>query len=242
MRVHNVLGVDFPIDDPTWIADLVLQRTGPLSVLGGQDALGEWFRTGNRAPLESLCSNEVFVTRFLDIVAGEALAEAKPLCELVRGRKRVCSIGPGNGLVEYFLLLLAGVHEILLIDIEATSQHAHGFEKTGSGYASLEKTKDFMVMNGVAPSSILLCNPQKTTVPRFEFDMLLSIMSMGFHYPCDEYVSFAKENCESTGCIIFDKRKHVVDAGYARLIQDFSVEVLSENHKWQRVCLTPHQA
>ena len=238
MRFHQTLGVVFPIDDPVWIADLVLQRTGPINTLGGQSALLEWLRSGDRAPLEALCSDESFVVKYLDIVAAEAFNEAVPLYSYLGGDRRVCSIGPGNGLVELFLSLNAGVAELLLVDIEKTAEHAHGFERKGSGYASLEKTKEFLMANGISADKIYLCNPQQVSLPSFKFDLLISIMSMGFHYPCDEYVSFIQKNCARPGRVIFDKRRGVPDAGFEELLTDFSSALVSENHKWQRVMLT----
>jgi len=151
----------------------------------------------------------------------------------------LCSIGPGNGLVELFLCRESNISRVLLIDIERTAEHRHGFELAGSGYASLQKTKQFMEMNGITGPSVQLCNPRREALPEFAFDVLISIMSMGFHYPCDEYVDFIRANCRHSGRVIFDKRKGVKDPGYDRLSVHFSGETLSENHKWQRLFLRP---
>jgi len=239
MKIHQIAGLSIPVDDPVWMADLVLQRTGPLLTLGGGHVLAEWVHTGNRQPLETLCSDPGFVSQYLDVVVGEALVEAESLEPLLDGQARLCSIGPGNGLVELFLCRNTNANHILLIDIERTAEHRHGFELAGSGYASLQKTKQFMEMNGITGPSIQLCNPRREALPEFTFDVLISIMSMGFHYPCDEYVNFIRANCRQSGRVIFDKRKGVKDPGYDRLAVHFSGETLSENHKWQRLVLRP---
>ena len=46
MKIHQIAGLSIPVDDPVWMADLVLQRTGPLLTLGGGHVLAEWVHTG----------------------------------------------------------------------------------------------------------------------------------------------------------------------------------------------------
>lgn len=240
-------GIKIPSDDPAWMADLILQRTGPIFALEAQsqlgqearEALGQWMDRGDRGPLLSLCRDMSFVEYALRRVVAEALSEAREICRLsprVRMR-RLCSIGPGNGLVELFIFKSVEVEQFLFVDIELTPEHKHDWADRGSGYASLEKLKNFAVSNGVSPERVVLCNPSIAPLPKFEFDMLMSIMSMGFHYPCDEYLEFMLENCSESGSILFDHRINAPDKGYRALASKtdlLSVQIVSENQKWQR--------
>lgn len=241
-------GIEIPSDDPAWMADLILQRTGPVfaldvdSPLGemARHALGAWMARGDRTPLESLCRDISFVEYALRRVVNEAFQEAQEICSLSPRIRmgRLCSVGPGNGLVELFISRIVGVDQFLFIDIERTPEHKHDWANRGSGYASLQKLKDFVVKNGVSPEQVVCCNPRLTPLPTFEFDFLISVMSMGFHYPCDEYLDFMLENCSEQGAILFDHRINAPDMGFRKLASNpgrFCLEVVSENHKWQRI-------
>jgi hypothetical protein len=48
----------------------------------------------------------------------------------------------------------------------------------------------------------------------FPCDLIMSILSMGFHYPCDEYAGFVLQSLERGGQTVFDKRRGKPDAGY----------------------------
>ena len=151
----------------------MLQRTGGLLGLAdlvareqaGQ-ALASWWQDGDRVPLERCWEEPKLVHEYMSVVLGEARAEAEELLTLAPrvAMRRLCSIGPGNGLVELFMLKEGGVDQLLCVDVEETVEHAHGWASQGSGYASLSKLRVIMSENHVSPGRIQFCNLQK---PRF---------------------------------------------------------------------------
>ena len=135
----------------------------------------------------------------------------------------IISIGPGNGVFELILLKKIKFKKILLIDIENTKKQFHGFNKEGSGYSSLKDTKNFFISNNIPSNSIIICNPKIKNLPKFEYDLAFSLFSMGFHYPCNQYINFLTENAKKDSKIIIDKRICSIDAGYNTLLENFKL-------------------
>jgi hypothetical protein len=225
--------------DSAFIEDLVLQRTASFIACGGAGALNHWFATGDKAQLSEHLHRNGLLERFLHATVAEIRREADTL---VAGLPPECfgsvvSIGPGNGILELLLMRSVPVSSLLLIDIESSDTHRHGFNDTGSGYASLAATRAFLEANGVAPAALVTCNPRREPLPDFEFDLLLSVLSMGFHYPCDDYVDFIEGNAHQRSLVVIDKRRDAPDAGYERLKRSFAVLRSTPAGKHDRVVL-----
>ncbi len=230
----------FPKDIGFFI-NLALQRTGSLVKSGGSQALSDWFHSGSTSSIARHLSNQVHLKLFLDdLIQGiktEAVGMVKKLPE--NQFERIVSIGPGNGLLELLILKNTSAQKILLIDIEATGSHHHGYADQGSGYASLSATKNFLITNGLPESSVETCNPLKTALPQFHFNLCISILSMGFHYPCqDSYIDWILENSKPNAKLVLDKRQNVPDAGFERLKANFYVESTEDSGKASRVYLS----
>jgi hypothetical protein len=210
-----MLEIKFP-ENCRFMEDLVLQRTGPFIKLGGAAPLGQWMANGQRAQLLAFLTTNNLLQSYLKEVIREISDEVDNLVSSLppRSYTRVASIGPGNGIVELLLTKRMPVKAMFLIDIEESDGHQHGFASHGSGYASLRATRDFLVANGVPAGSISACNPKKTSLSAFPSDLILSILSMGFHYPCDDYADFIQQSLQGGGQAVFDKRRGAADTGY----------------------------
>jgi hypothetical protein len=230
-----------PTDDQ-FVADLILQRTGPFIAMGGGEALNRWFLDGNRAALVDYLRSRNLTKRYIQEVLTEVGSEANKIYSLlsVNSLDRIVSIGPGNGLFELMLLRRGLTSKILLIDIEHTADHHHGFNHSGAGYAALASTKSFMIDNGIPSEKILLCNPTKEPMPVFQFSLMISLLSMGFHYPCNDYSDFIESNSSLGSILILDKRKGVSDPGFERLISKFDIQQRSDAQKSVRMMLKKH--
>jgi hypothetical protein len=234
-------------DDSKFFRDLVLQRTDALTRLVGFDPVAKWFSTGDGSDIEKHYHSPAIRDGVLKALEADFVRDADQILNLVNPSdgeiSNVVSIGPGNGVLETLLLKKMSKTQkslgVTLIDIEVSDSHHHGYASTGSGYANLGKTRDFMVENGIKPSQIGLCNPQKQSLPVAQFDLLISILSMGFHYPCDGYADYLKGNCKDTGIIVIDKRKSVIDRGYDELLASgFHIAKKIDFGKFERVALT----
>jgi len=89
----------------------------------------------------------------------------------------------------------------------------HGFNEKGSGYANLTDIKNFLITYDIPLNKIITRNPEKHKIPKFKFDSLILLFSMGFHYPCNVHTDFILKNASHRSKIIYDKRRNVFDKG-----------------------------
>jgi hypothetical protein len=60
---------------------------------------------------------------------------------------------------------------------------------------------------------------------------------MGFHYPCDEYTDFILSKSMVNSFVILDKRIDKLDAGFLKILENFSVIHLIKEEKYNRFFL-----
>jgi hypothetical protein len=231
--------VKLPLTDE-FLVDLVLQRTSGFLKLGGAAALSRWFAAGDRRGILEMLQKPGVIQMYIDLTLSEIEAEVVQLVsKLPDGSlRRVLSIGPGNGLVELALARLGKTSDLLLVDIESTAHHRHGFNAEGSGYASLEATKKFISENLTNPILISTCNPMHVTkIPAFDYTLCISLLSMGFHYPCVQYANYLIENSAVGSVLAIDKRRDVVDVGFDFIAKNFQSIHVFPAQKSERVLL-----
>jgi hypothetical protein len=231
-------GIEIP-SDGAFLSNLILQRSGPFIKYGGQPALRKWFSTGEKSQLVGFLRENRLVEKYLKETFEECAEEANAIVEALPGASfdNVVSIGPGNGVLELFFYRAVSPRKILLIDIEESDIHQAGFDDQGSGYASLRATKDFLVSNDVPADAVMTCNPNNQELPGFKFDFLMSILSMGFHYPCDAYSEFILKNANTNARIVMDKRGESLDAGFEKLLANTLTHNQIPMYKRDRVFL-----
>lgn len=232
--------IDLDRQDKDLVTDLILQRTGAfLEIPGANVVLNNWFAHGDREGLYDYLIRtsrlDYYITETLKGLREEA---ALISVELPSDGGSLISIGPGNGMIELVLAKTRRISELLLVDIERNAHHHHGYNQQGAGYADLKRTKGSMVRNLNDTVNVLTWNPKKQPAPKFKFDFLISILSMGFHYPCDEYASFILDNSKNGSVVIIDKRKGVPDNGFDVLSKDCNIKLISSNAKSERLKIT----
>jgi SAM-dependent methyltransferase len=126
--------------------------------------------------------------------------------------RRICDIGCGLGHLDIFLAGAFEVDEILLVDIESSATHRHNFNREGSGYNSLASAGRFVRANVPATTRVATCNPRREDLAAHAakgFDLVVSLLSCGYHYPTDEYVEFFRRGIAPGGILILDLRHNV---------------------------------
>jgi len=221
-----------------FLLDLILQRTGPFLKLGGRNVLNDYMRGGADALVNFLTANNL-QQKYLRMVFADLKAELNQIKKYIPtgSFKKVVSIGSGNGILELLLVQEGQTQELLLVDIEDTPELYHGFNINGSGYANLIDSSNFIKSNTEFSSKVYVCNPTKEKLPEFKFSLLLSTLSMGFHYPCDEYVEFVTEQSLFNSFVVLDKRRDAPDAGFVQILKKFSVIYFIKNKKHDRFFL-----
>lgn len=97
-----------------------------------------------------------------------------------------------------------------LLDKSSIDGDVHyGFEKQGSFYNSLSLSKKVLMDNGVLEGNIFLqeATPKNEINFNKKFDLIISIISWGFHYPVEVYLNQVYDKLNLGGTLILDVRK-----------------------------------
>jgi SAM-dependent methyltransferase len=146
----------------------------------------------------------------------------------------ICDIGCGHGFIDLVAAKKFNC-KVTLIDIEDTDERHHSYSENGAGYANLEKAKRFLTSNGIPSNHVQICNPKFQDLPAGPFDLIISLLSAGFHYPVEQYLEFVRETLKPNGVFVFDLR---VGTDQPDLLEGFSeVTELSRRARSARLAL-----
>jgi SAM-dependent methyltransferase len=93
-----------------------------------------------------------------------------------------------------------------------------GFNKEYIFYNSMDATKDTLSSNGVNENNILLYEANDISVDELNknsFDLILSLLSCGWHYSIETYVDLIKNTLSDNGMLILDIRHNTGQLEYA---------------------------
>lgn len=218
------------------VANLALQRTGALKDLPriGKYSYLAW-RKGKDLPLlvESVLRRRSITQYCNDLVAADYAQFEKSLPS--DGVNCVTDIGSGYGLIDAFLYRRYKCN-LQLLDIESSEERDHNFADRGAGYCSLDAARRFLRNNGVPDSKIVTRNPNMEALPEHPSDLMVSLLSLAFHYPFDTYRDYIAANLRSGGTLLIDvRRKAKQDIS---LLSCFSQKVMvKETPKYDRLML-----
>lgn len=198
--------IDFSTLTARDVADIALQRTDTLV----------------RAPRGSPISYRFWTRGFLWPLRAEAALRRKSiLAHALAATERewreiesylpaggaLCDIGCGGAFIDVVAWKHRATRSLSLIDIETTKERYHNYHATGAGYSNLGSARRFLIANGVPDESIAVCNPRRNPLPGGPFDLIISLLSAGHHYPVAEYVPFVLQTLAPGGAFIFDMRR-----------------------------------
>jgi SAM-dependent methyltransferase len=152
--------------------------------------------------------------------------------------KTVLDIGCGVAGIDVFISKhYDGRVDIFLIDRTTLERKVYyGFREKGAFYNSLALSKKFLEVNGVYPEKIHLQEANKDNSIHFDarFDIVLSLISWGFHYPVSTYLDEVFEKMNTGGILIIDVRKNT--GGEGKLLEKFgNCKAIIETEKYVRV-------
>jgi len=148
------------------------------------------------------------------------------------GLKNILDIGCGIGGID---ALLAEHYKfdvnIFLIDKSVVDKNYHyGYETSGSFYNSLKLSKVFLKDFGVPDNRIFLqeATPQNSIEFDVQFDLIISLISWGFHYPVETYLNSVHAKLNANGVLLLDIRKETNGLetikgkfGFVKILKDF---------------------
>jgi ubiquinone/menaquinone biosynthesis C-methylase UbiE len=149
--------------------------------------------------------------------------------------ENLLDIGFGIGGIDVLLHKEVKPKKMYLLDKNKTENSIwYGFQKQGAAYNSLEEADHLLEANGISKSDYVFINIDSQPFPDTTFDLIVSIISWGFHYPVSTYINEVKKSLSANGVLIIDVRKDT--DGEKALRNVFSnIEVIQETSKHKRI-------
>jgi len=121
--------------------------------------------------------------------------------------KTVMDIGCGLGLINILLNNnFKNINEFYLLDKNIIDHKIkYGFSINYESYNNLLATKKTLKLNNIDENKINLIDVNKNYhIKEKSIDLIISLVSMGYHYPISNYVELLKKTCTKKTVFIFD--------------------------------------
>jgi SAM-dependent methyltransferase len=129
--------------------------------------------------------------------------------------------------------------DLFLLDKDGVSDIYYGFTEKAAFYNSLQRAREFLILNGVDDAHVHAFDINVHGFPSGRrFDIIISLISYGFHYPVRTYVHEVYEALADGGVLILDLRRGT--DGEAQLEEVFGAnpQLLARTQKFDRVALS----
>ena len=227
--------LDFSMFSDRDVANLLLQRA---ELAGQGQAVRSWL-TGDEAPLlaEARAQRDHILEGAVRIAERECSFFLEATDSIAP--KRAADIGCGYAIASLLLHRRYGC-DLVLIDIEDSTDRSFGFQDKGTGYTSLAAAREFLEKNGVPAGKITTINPKSEDIAALGgFDLAVSLASCGFYYPVQTYEDFFRSQISPGGGIVLDIRKG--SGGIPAMKAFGTVEVLEKHGKYSTVIIRAEQ-
>jgi SAM-dependent methyltransferase len=108
------------------------------------------------------------------------------------------------------------------------------FQRTAY-YNNFDLALKLLKMNGVAEENIFTINIENERFPHPpKFDLIVSLLSWGYHYPVDVYIDDVSQSLSQNGKLILDVRKGTEGSYMLQKYFD-NIEVISRTSKYNRL-------
>jgi SAM-dependent methyltransferase len=181
--------------------------------------------------------------RRLNLIAHYYFSDMKRTLDIMKSHlpascERILDIGCGLGGIDAILFWEYSNNnkiDLWLLDKNDDSplfrRHYTGYHNVATAYNSLEITRQFLEANGVSPSAINLVNIAEDELPsNQQFDIIMSLLSWGFHFPVDEYLVYVIRSLKKEGVLFMDIRKNTDGVEKLRAVFH-NVNILYEGKK-----------
>lgn len=150
---------------------------------------------------------------------------------------RVLDIGAGLGGIDVLLnrRFRGSSPEFWLLDrFRIDAAISYGFAAEASAYCDQEETRRFLCHNGIDERRLHLVDADADEWPATRFDLVVSLISWGFHYPVETYAGKVAASLAKGGVVILDVRRE--SGGMEELQRWFPrIDVIAEASKHVRV-------
>ena len=157
--------------------------------------------------------------------------------------ENILDIGCGMAGIDIFLFQHyqsdTKIDYFLFDKTEINQKVFYGYKEKSAFYNSLILAKSFLKLNGIDESKIHLIEVPSNNKILIDcsFNLVISLISWGFHYPLSQYLDNVYELLNENGTLILDLRKTTQDKA---ILQDrfSSVKQIAEGQKYYRMLAT----
>ena len=132
---------------------------------------------------------------------------------LPHSAKNIMDIGCGLGLINIYLnsIYTKNITFFLLDKNRIDKKIKYGFSSNYESYNDLSETKNLLSNNSINLEQINLFDVEKTINIEEKIDLVISLKSMGYHYPFELYLKLFNKCCDENTLFIFDLSKVYFD-------------------------------
>jgi len=120
--------------------------------------------------------------------------------------KNIMDVGCGLGIINIFLQqhYKNNLRYFLIDKNKIDLKIKYGFKDNYESYNDLQETKKLLNSNGIKNENILMIDAEKQIMIDQKIDFVISLKSMGYHYPYEKYLSLLKKVASDNCIFIFD--------------------------------------
>ena len=154
--------------------------------------------------------------------------------------ENIMDIGCGLGIINIYLnKFFEKKSNFFLLDKSRIDKKInYGFSSNYESYNDLNETKNILLENDVDSGCIYLFDVEKKFQINKKMDLVISLKSMGYHYPINTYIELFRNCCTKDTVFIYDIGDNQYDVNYLETIFD-NVKIIYEektNNVLRRVC------
>ena len=131
---------------------------------------------------------------------------------LPKSVKNIMDIGCGLGIIDIYLNRIFNNPKFFLLDKNRIDKKIkYGFSDNYESYNDLSETKNILIDNQINLNQINLVDVEKDVIIEDQINLVISLKSMGYHYPFELYLKLFNRCCSKNTLFIFDLSKTYFD-------------------------------
>jgi len=131
---------------------------------------------------------------------------------LPKSVKNIMDIGCGLGIIDVYLNRIFNNPNFFLLDKNRIDKKIkYGFSDNYESYNDLSETKNILIDNQINLNQINLVDVEKDIIIEEQINLVISLKSMGYHYPFELYLKLFNQCCTKHTLFIFDLSKTYFD-------------------------------
>ena len=151
-------------------------------------------------------------------------------------------VGCGLGLINIYINRIANSDtQFFLLDKNRIDKKIkYGFSPNYESYNNLNETRKILMSNNIKDDCIKLFDVDQKILIHTKMDLVISLKSMGYHYPLDNYIDLFRNCCTKDTVFIYDIGENQFDENALREIFN-DIEIIYEektNNHLRRVRCT----